>query len=658
MRGDLLRVLALAGAYFVAGKLGLRLAFVNPSATAVWPPAGIAVAAILLMGRRAWPGVALGAFLVNVTTAGSAWTSLAIAAGNTLEALLGATLVVRHARGAEAFARPQDVLRFAALAGLVATATAATIGATVLVLGGLAEPGQWPSVWLTWWLGDTGGVLIVAPVIVLLARGPGAFASPRRWTEATLLAMAVTAVGLLVFGPASPFARAHYPVEFLGFPVLVWAAFRFGPTETSLATLVFSSVATWGTLRDVGPFAAAPPAVSLLLLQACLGVIAMVALVLAAAVQEQRREHEAVRAAEEELRLLERQTAEEKLRMGEAQLAEAQALAHVGSWNWDVSSDEVAWSDELFHIFGLEPQGRRIGYRDFLEAVHPDDRPLVDAAVVSAFESGEPFVFEHRAVRPDGTVRWLQARGQVVMEGGRPVRMFGTGQDVTDQRAAEKAKSDFVANAAHELRTPLTAICGVAEILGGYRSRLAPGQIDEYCAILQEQTDRARRLITSLLDLSRLEQGLMQVDLRPIPLRDAARRALGAAAPPPGTDVALDVAEGLSVLADSTLLERILVNLLTNAYRYGGAAVGIAAGPAGGGRVRLAVHDDGEGVPEALLPSLFTPFARGPGARAGDGVGLGLAIVRGLAEAQEGSVAYEPGRPRGARFVLELRSAT
>ena len=137
--------------YIATGKLGLRLAFLHESATAVWPPTGIALATMLMLGVWVWPSILAGAFIVNLTTAGTLWTSLGIASGNTLEAIVGSLLVNRFAGGREAFFRPLDVFRFALLAG-VSTAVSATIGVTVLCLGRLAAWNAAGPIWLTWWL--------------------------------------------------------------------------------------------------------------------------------------------------------------------------------------------------------------------------------------------------------------------------------------------------------------------------------------------------------------------------------------------------------------------------------------------------------------------------------------------------------------------------
>src|SRR2546425_5865753 len=149
---SLLAGLGVAAIYVIAGKIGLSLAFVNASASAVWPPTGIALAAFLIFGNRIWPAVLLGAFLVNFTTAGNAATSVAIAAGNTLEGLVGCWLIRRFAGGLHVFDQPSNVFKFAVLAGMVSTAVSATIGTTTLALGGLARWNEFGPIWLTWWM--------------------------------------------------------------------------------------------------------------------------------------------------------------------------------------------------------------------------------------------------------------------------------------------------------------------------------------------------------------------------------------------------------------------------------------------------------------------------------------------------------------------------
>src|SRR5437870_8108924 len=197
-------VLGLAAIYLLAGKLGLLLAFVHPSATAVWPPTGITLAAFLLLGYRVWPGVFLGAFLVNITTAGSVGTSGGIAAGNTLEGLCGAYLVNRFAGGRNVFDRPENIFKFVVLAGMASPLVSATLGVTSLSLGGYADWSNYGYIWWTWWLGDAGGSLIVAPLLVLWPVRPRTVSSLKILLEATLLLFTLLVVGYVAFWNALP----------------------------------------------------------------------------------------------------------------------------------------------------------------------------------------------------------------------------------------------------------------------------------------------------------------------------------------------------------------------------------------------------------------------------------------------------------------------
>ena len=208
-------IAVLTGVYFIAGKLGLRLAFANPSATPVWPPTGIALAALLVLGYRVWPAVLLGAFLVNATTAGSVATSASIAVGNTLEAVLGAYLINRYAGGSKAFDSVDHVLRFVILGGLVSTTVAATWGVTTLALGGYASWAHYGSVWLTWWLGDAVGALFVAPLVILWSVTPTVRWKRARIFEAALLLFSIVLVGEIVFGQWLPSQGRTFPVWFL-----------------------------------------------------------------------------------------------------------------------------------------------------------------------------------------------------------------------------------------------------------------------------------------------------------------------------------------------------------------------------------------------------------------------------------------------------------
>jgi signal transduction histidine kinase/CheY-like chemotaxis protein len=262
----------LAILYFLAGKLGLYFAFVHASASAVWPPTGIALAAVLLLGRRTWPAIFVGAFFVNWTASGSIVSSLGIAGGNTLEAMVGAALVARYACGARAFERSKDFLRFVVLGGLLGTSISATIGVLSLVIGGEAAWPAFGAIWLTWWFGDAAGALIVTPVLVLWGVRAGFATLRARPFEAVLLLIVVVTTGALVFTHAE---LSRHPLPFLCIPPLIWAAFRFGQREVATAVLLLSAIATWATVRGFGPFATGDDNESLVVLQAFMATIAV-----------------------------------------------------------------------------------------------------------------------------------------------------------------------------------------------------------------------------------------------------------------------------------------------------------------------------------------------------------------------------------------------
>jgi integral membrane sensor domain MASE1/DNA-binding CsgD family transcriptional regulator/GAF domain-containing protein len=241
-------------AYFTFAGLGLHLASINPSATPIWPPTGLAIAAILLWGPRIAPAIFIAAFLINQVTAGSIFTSLAIACGNTLEAVSAGYLVGRWAEDEQVFDTPTGVAKFA-LISLAATSVSATIGVTSLTLAGYADASGFIPVWLTWWLGDLAGALVVAPVVVLWAKSePASLVSPQL-TGTGLTYLAAVAAGAIAFSPLLKQTALHDALAFLVVLPLLWASLRQGPRDTATVALIISAFAVWSTAMQSGPFA-------------------------------------------------------------------------------------------------------------------------------------------------------------------------------------------------------------------------------------------------------------------------------------------------------------------------------------------------------------------------------------------------------------------
>ncbi len=366
--------LILAACYLFSAKLGLRLALINASATAVWAPTGIALAALLVWGRRVWPGIFIGAFLANLTTAGSLATSLAIAAGNTLEGLAGAGLVERFAGGFRAFEKPSSIFRFTLLAAVLSTMVSATVGTATLALGGLAEGQPLGPVWLTWWLGDASGAILVAPALILWLTAARPRWPPNKWVEVAALLATLVVVGQAVFGGWLPVKMRDIPLTFVCVPSLVWTAFRFGPRETAAASLLLSAIAIRGTFHGTGPFATDDPNTSLLLLQAFTGLTAVMSLVLNALVAQEREARRALLAAQSDLehRVSHRTTA---LSLANEALQAEIAQREQSDEQLRLKTEDLARTNEELSLFASvvshelqEPLRKILSFGDLLKA--------------------------------------------------------------------------------------------------------------------------------------------------------------------------------------------------------------------------------------------------------------------------------------------------
>jgi two-component system cell cycle sensor histidine kinase/response regulator CckA len=323
-------IFVLAVLYFCAGSFGLSLAHVHPSASAVWPPSGIALAAILLWGYRLWPGIFLGAFAVNIAAVGSVVTALSIAAGNTLEVILGATLVFRFANGPNAFEQTKNILKFILLAGILSTAVGAMIGVTSLSLGGLAQWDDLFNIWLTWWLGDAVGNLIVGSLLVLWVTQPLLPIKAVQLLEAAGLLLVLVLVGWLLFLTKIPSG-----LEYFALVPLLWAALRFGRRGAVTSAFAMSAVALWGTLRGLGPFVTSDPNQSLLLLQVFMATVTVTSLVMASVILERRRFEQRLRIKDAVSRIL-----AESPSMTDAAPKIIQVMCETGDWEvgaiWNV----------------------------------------------------------------------------------------------------------------------------------------------------------------------------------------------------------------------------------------------------------------------------------------------------------------------------------
>jgi two-component system CheB/CheR fusion protein len=655
MRAYWLRYLAgmaaLAAVYFAAAKLGLRLGFVE-QVTAVWPPTGIALATVLLFGPRCWPGIAAGAFLANITAHEPVPTAGAIALGNTLEALAGAWLLRRIVRFRSALDRLGDVVGLVLLAALLSTAISATVGVTSLCLGGVHPWANYGALWAVWWLGDAVGNLVMAPLLLTWARrarlGP-----PRRLVEEAVLCGTVIGVCLLVFGGGLPAARAGYSLEYTIFPLVIWAALRFGPPTSALVTFLVSGIALGGTLNGFGPFVRGSDSESLVLLQAFLGVVAVTGLVLAAATTERR-------------------LASESLRQSHGLL---QAIT-------EGTTDAVFVKDRPGRYLMINTAGARFLGKTVAEVLGKDDTELFSADTAQAImdhdrqvmTSGEAQTDEDVGTAAGVTRTYLSTKGPYRDPEGHVLGVIGISRDITDrkqleeqlrQRAAELAdadrrKDEFLAMLAHELRNPLAPIQNAVQIMRA--SRLDDARLRWARDVVERQVQQLARLVDDLLDVSRITRGKIKLQKERIDLAMVVARAIETSRPliearRHELSVTLPTTS-LWLLADPTRLAQVLANLLNNAAKYTaeGGRIWLSAEREAAG-VTVRVRDTGMGMPADLVPRLFQPFIQADRAldRSQGGLGIGLTLVKTLVELHGGSVsACSAGPEQGSEFSVRL----
>ena len=270
-----------------AGKVALVFFSHSISAPAIWLPSGVGLAALVLFGPRAWPAVAVGAFLTHFTFTGELIAALASALGHSLEALIGAALVTRFAGGADVFRSSAQIFRFVAIAMGAPAVNAVVLAATRTFSAELGWLG-FANLWMGAWLGHVAGMLTIAPLILLWVHGGRAV----RWlelAEGTLLMIVLAMVSLVVFAGQFPSDIKTYPLEFLCLPLFLWAAFRIGRRGVATAVAIMAAIAAWGTLHDFGPFVRETMNESLVLLQAYIAVMSVMGLVLATVVADHKQ---------------------------------------------------------------------------------------------------------------------------------------------------------------------------------------------------------------------------------------------------------------------------------------------------------------------------------------------------------------------------------
>lgn len=357
----------------------------------------------------------------------------------------------------------------------------------------------------------------------------------------------------------------------------------------------------------------------------------------------------------------EARAAELALRRSEARLAEAQRIAHLGSWEWDVQTNQTYWSDETFRIYGYEPRAFEPDFARFASHIHPDDRQRVFDALAAAAAGGTLFECGYRIITAGGVERDVNDRGQCVVDAqGATLSMVGIVQDVTEQRKVDRLKSEFVSTVSHELRTPLTSIRGSLGLLSGSMSDQVPEKARDLIAIAQRNSERLLLLINDILDLSKIESGRLAFRMRELELVPFLRHAIAAnQGYADEYHVEMKLIEPDSevwIHADPDRLMQVMANLLSNAAKFSppGGKIEIEA-KVQNERASIRVRDFGEGIPAEFQDRVFDRFCQADGSdtRQSGGTGLGLSISKAIVERHGGNIGFQTS-DRGTTFYFDL----
>ena len=655
------RPLIVAAGYFAGGYLGLLIPYVGSQITLIWPPTGIALAALLLWGQRIVPGIWVGAFLVNMATGASWQASLGISIGNTLGPFV-AWMLLRWARFDCRMDKRRDIFVFVLAGAVLPMTITATLGSLTLIVANMLPPAQWTTAWFGWWWGDLLGVLLFTPPLISFDR----HAARADWTELRKGREILLALMLLIVSAVVVFLT---PLQ-LGLPrqmdllpaiFLIWIAAIRDIWFTSLSILVIGVMAILSTALGIGPFIGGNVSDNLLWLWVYLAGFAVTGLFVAALSSSYRR-------------------AQQELRLGRERIELALKGGDLGYWDVNLLNNEMIvnerWAQMLdTSLAEVTPTTRDV----WLEAIHPDDREKV-RAIGEEYREGKRDHYEvkYRIITRKGNMRWQLTRGAAIERDlhGKATLMVGTVMDITEAQetmqalmmakeqaeSADRLKSVFLATMSHELRTPLNSIIGFTGIL---LQGLVGGLNDEQkkqLNMVKNSANHLLSLINDVLDISKIESGQLQIADEPFDMKASIMKVaqtVGPLAEKKGLALSIEIGEGVNVVSgDVRRVEQVLLNLLSNAVKFTEQ-----------GRIKVTcnildrqyltrVVDTGIGIKAEELEKLFNPFYQiDTGlSRKYEGTGLGLSICKRLVELMGGGIQVEsrPGEGSSFGFTLPL----
>lgn len=638
-------------AYFIAARLSLALLEPVDGVAVFWPAAGVASGILIALGSAARSTVVVvvvaATIAANLLGDRNIENSVFSAVANAGEAVIVAGLIHRFCGSPFDLNELRRVLALfaATVVGTSVSGIAGTVG-FVLFHGSAASP---LVIWLHWFSSDAIGIIAVAPLAIGLA-SLARNLPPRGEIAEGVLALAVVSLvcALLVFLP-NELWTAELAIGALC-PLLLWIASRLRPAFTAVATFIIAITIVWTTIFAIGIFGDPHLSIEQRVLgaQATILAISLGALVLAALFSE-RRLHEGA--------ILER----------EIRLQEALRAGSVMAFDWDVSADEVRFSQNATEILGLNSQQVLRG-TEWLKHIHPEDHRLVASCLDDARPDQPSHSIAFRCRRPDGGEVWLEQIAIVQFNSaGKPTRINGLTTDVTERKRfdeelslawktaemADRAKSSFLAAASHDLRQPLQTLKLLQAALEPHHPS---GEARKLVAGIGQSLDTMTSILSSLLDVNRLESGNLRPSVSEFSLNEIFEPLAGDfVAPVQERGLRLCIVRSeLIIRSDRRMLAEMIRNLLSNAVRYTDRGRILLGCRRAGDTVRIEVWDSGVGITEDQLPHIFHEYYQGTGGAERGGFGLGLAIVKRLGEILDHRVEVRSIPRKGTRFFIEV----
>ncbi len=631
--------LVVAVAYFVTAKLGLSLAGSIKQVTLVWPPTGIALASVLLLGPRVLPAITIAAFIANLTTQETPMLAASIALGNTLEAGFGAYLLSRL--GFDTSLRTaKSVFALIIIGAISAPLISATIGTTSIIYHGIGNWSDFYNIWITWWLGDMMGVMLFAPLILVWSHSPRFKFNPKLIFESVAIIFLLITTSLLIFYPRSSMLPFNYPLEYLIFPIIIWSSFRFQQLGTTFSTLLITSIAIITMINGRGPFLIHNNLqLSLFHLQFFTFVLSLTSMVLSSVLEEKSHAQLGLEYEEQKFRSL-----------------------------IENSTDVFTLIDNQANVFYTSPSIRKvIGFSpeefqgtNIFQYIFEEDRAhLMDLFKNIIKYPGKTISSEYRTLTKDGSVKWMEGTGTNLLEepGVRGIAICY--RDIDERKRLDLVKTQFVTLAAHQLRTPLTTMKWYTEAM----SKLVKGKakLEQYTNAIYISIIKMNDLASLMLDVSRAELGTFESKEEQVVMSkeiDSVLSELGPIIKSKELIVRSEFDKDLpDILANPRLLHIIFQNLIGNAVHYtnpkGLIEVSIDIKDK---NLLIEVQDNGIGIPANAQNKVFTKLFRAENGKRimPDGTGLGLYLVKSLVEKVKGEIWFNSTEGEGSTFYVTL----